>query len=434
MSSPIIIVGAGAFGLSTALHLAQNGYDNVLVMDKAEQIPSGFSAANDLNKIVRAEYEDPFYTDLSLVQTQQAIAAWKTPLLAAHFHQTGFLHCVSENAPPEAVATLNRFQAAAERSPVLQPYLVRVEGAQAVRQHVWQYNEGTLPGWTGYLNRFDGYAHSADALRAVFRAAQAAGVRFLLGEGGAVTEVVRAGSGSGGGKIRGVRTAAGRFHAAERVIVAAGAAAGRLVPELGTQIVAKSWSVAHVQLTDDEASALRGIPVTYARDLGFFFEPDPATKLLKLCPMGGGIVNTDPHTGVSHAPDSLEASTGWMPADDEAKLRRLLAQTLPQLANRPLVHKSICWFADSKDSDFIIDYVPGSEHSLVMLSGDSGHGMKMFPLVGQWVRALLEAPDQRQPVARWRWKGNQNDEGNWGGAVSWRLGDTRELKDIKARL
>jgi sarcosine oxidase/L-pipecolate oxidase len=63
----ILIVGAGVFGLSTALHLAQDGYTNITILDR-EQVPSPYSAGNDLNKIVRAEYEDPFYTELALVQ------------------------------------------------------------------------------------------------------------------------------------------------------------------------------------------------------------------------------------------------------------------------------------------------------------------------------------------------------------------------------
>lgn len=65
--APILILGSGAWGLSTALHLLQDGYTNITVFDKADQIPSKYSAAYDLNKIVRAEYEDPFYTELALV-------------------------------------------------------------------------------------------------------------------------------------------------------------------------------------------------------------------------------------------------------------------------------------------------------------------------------------------------------------------------------
>lgn len=66
-SDPIIIVGGGAFGLSSALHLVQKGYTNISVFEKDDSIPPRFSAANDLNKIVRAEYEDDFYTELTIV-------------------------------------------------------------------------------------------------------------------------------------------------------------------------------------------------------------------------------------------------------------------------------------------------------------------------------------------------------------------------------
>jgi sarcosine oxidase/L-pipecolate oxidase len=64
---PIAIIGGGAFGLSTALELSKQGYSNITVFEKDEEIPSRWSAANDLNKIMRAEYEDDFYTDLAVV-------------------------------------------------------------------------------------------------------------------------------------------------------------------------------------------------------------------------------------------------------------------------------------------------------------------------------------------------------------------------------
>lgn len=64
---PVIIVGGGAWGLSTALHMTDAGYSNITVYERATQIPSPYSAAWDINKIVRAEYEDSFYTKLALV-------------------------------------------------------------------------------------------------------------------------------------------------------------------------------------------------------------------------------------------------------------------------------------------------------------------------------------------------------------------------------
>ncbi|CBF70344.1 uncharacterized protein ANIA_10768 [Aspergillus nidulans FGSC A4] len=114
------------------------------------------------------------------------------------------------------------------------------------------------------------------------------------------------------------------------------------------------------------------------------------TNLTVLCPMGSGYINTDKATGVSHSPFPVnqEASSGFLPAEDETRIRKLLQQTLPALANRPLVLKSLCWFADTKDSDFIIDFVPGSKGSVVIESADSGHGFKMFPIVGSWTSLL----------------------------------------------
>jgi len=66
-TAAIAVLGSGAWGLSTALHLVNSGYTNVMVFDQASEIPSPYSAAYDLNKIVRAEYEDEFYTKLALV-------------------------------------------------------------------------------------------------------------------------------------------------------------------------------------------------------------------------------------------------------------------------------------------------------------------------------------------------------------------------------
>lgn len=63
----ITIIGGGAWGLSTAYHLARAGYTNITVFERGRQIPSPYSAANDLNKIVRAQYDTNFYTDLGLV-------------------------------------------------------------------------------------------------------------------------------------------------------------------------------------------------------------------------------------------------------------------------------------------------------------------------------------------------------------------------------
>jgi sarcosine oxidase/L-pipecolate oxidase len=326
---------------------------------------------------------------------------------------------------------MKRFQAAAEKHPEMKPYVDTMSGPEDIKAFCWQFKEGELPGWTGYLCRYDGYVHSANALRGIYREIRSKGVKFFLGaQVGAIQEVVYESTGSNRKSV-GVRTAFGHFHSASLVIVAVGAAATKILPELGNEVSAKSWSVAHVRLTDEETSALRGIPVTYARDLGFFFEPDPKTNLLKLCPMGGGYINTNLSTGISEAPTEL--SRGFVPLEDERKMRELLRQTLPYLADRPFVEMSLCWFADTTDSDFIVDYVPQTSSSVIVLTGDSGHGFKMFPIVGLWVNNLLKESLGIQSIERWRWRvprtkvqGESFDDG-----VSWRIGEVQELRDVQ---
>lgn len=265
----------------------------------------------------------------------------------------------------------------------------------------------------------------------MYKAAAANGVKFILGkQRGWVTELIHDDA-NNRDKVTAIRTHSGHVFPAALTVVAAGAAAAHLVPSAGQQIVAKSWSLAHVHLTDEETSALRGVPVTYARDLGFFFEPDPKTNWLKICPVGGGYVNTDPVSGRSLPPQTLTESD-VLPLEDEKRIRQLLRDALPSLADRELVGKKLCWFADTKDSDFIVDYVPNTESSVVLLSGDSGHLFKMLPIVGQWVHKLVQ--DEQQSIARWRWKEGRGENAKWEGDVSWRLGGTREFADIKKKM
>jgi sarcosine oxidase/L-pipecolate oxidase len=163
------------------------------------------------------------------------------------------------------------------------------------------------------------------------------------------------------------------------------------------------------------------------RDLGFFFEPDPATKLFKLCPLGAGFTNTK--NGISLPP--VNPSSGplqdFIPYEDEQKLRQLLRETIPWMADRPFVDRKLCWFNDSKDSEYLVDFVPGTDKSLVVLSGDSGHGFKMMPIFGKWVLNLVN--NGKQKLQRWQWK--DSEQAGWGNEVSWRVGTAKELHELE---
>lgn len=48
--SAILIIGAGTWGCSIALHLARRGFTRIKVLD-GSSFPSAIAAGNDLNKI-----------------------------------------------------------------------------------------------------------------------------------------------------------------------------------------------------------------------------------------------------------------------------------------------------------------------------------------------------------------------------------------------
>ena len=106
----------------------------------------------------------------------------------------------------------------------------------------------------------------------------------------------------------------------------------------------------------------------------------------------------------------------------------MLREVFPWMAERPFVEKRLCWFADTRDSEYCIDFVPETDRSLIVISGDSGHGFKMMPVFGKWVASLLEAGHQSEK--RWQWRKHGEKEEKWGDEVSWRIGTSREVAEL----
>ena len=85
----VVIVGAGAIGLATALELRQRGFTVRVV--EAGFPPSPDASSTDINKAVRMDYgTDEFYARLA----ERAIAgwrAWNARFGETLYHEVGFL-------------------------------------------------------------------------------------------------------------------------------------------------------------------------------------------------------------------------------------------------------------------------------------------------------------------------------------------------------
>ena len=106
-TTPILIIGAGTWGVSTALHLARRGYENVTVLDEYP-IPSPISAGNDINKILElggdpsdADDDESYVSDRL---GQAATDGWRNdPVFKSFFHRDRMCACCYDTESEEVV-------------------------------------------------------------------------------------------------------------------------------------------------------------------------------------------------------------------------------------------------------------------------------------------------------------------------------------------
>ena len=83
-----IIIGSGIFGASSALHLKKSQPDCRVQLLERTAAPCPAAASHDLNKIVRADYADPFYMKLALESLQE----WSSnPIFSPYYKESGIL-------------------------------------------------------------------------------------------------------------------------------------------------------------------------------------------------------------------------------------------------------------------------------------------------------------------------------------------------------
>lgn len=343
---------------------------------------------------------------------------WKSPFYAECYRHLGYVLATSAASPQKARDTLSKAFSSIEHHPAFpKDSFLPIRSPADVKSFAKQL-EGPMEGWEGYINKHAGYARASKALTKVYNACKDLGVSFVLGEEGYAVELLVKEIG-GKKQCIGIKSKSGTIHLADKTVLCLGAYIAKLLPAIAAQVTAKSWAVAHLQLTPEEVRSMVGIPVVNCRDLGFFFEPDENTGLIKLSAHNAGYTNYEKSASVP-----FEGRNDRIPEEDESKIRQLIAETMPRFVNRPLVKKFICWCADTADSEFVVDLVPGFA-DLMIMGGDSGHAFKMLPIAGRWGRALLEEGEQK--TQRWKWKsqaaGSSDD-------ISWRVGRSSDLKDL----
>lgn len=113
-----------------------------------------------------------------------------------------------------------------------------------------------------------------------------------------------------------------------------------------------------------------------------------------------GVVKIGNHgAGREMSPDSPDRI---VTSDEEARLREFLGRAFPALADAPITHSRLCFYCDTHDGNFWIAEDP-DRAGLIIAAGDSGHGFKFAPVLGEIIADAVEGKNNAL-LERFRWR------------------------------
>lgn len=392
-------MGAGVFGLSTALSLARNQSlpqsTTITVLDRSPQpgvFPSRDASSIDTSRIIRADYADPAYAALAA----EAQEIWRQPEgcgADGRYNECGLIITTDDatrktsGGVDYARSSWENVTALAAGDPALQAKIQELPSPAAIRA---AYGTGGGNGAWGYINRRSGWADAERCMDWLHAQVRATGrVNFI---NGTAASLVCSTYNKRTPQVRGVKLSDGTELQADLTVLATGAWTPSLI-DLSRRAVATGQVVAYVDLTDEEQAALEGIPTLLNLSTGYFIIT-PANKTLKVARHSYGYLNptrTGPSSVISSPATHLTSPpTTSIPASDIAALREAMCEMvpLPSLRTRPFRETKLCWYTDTVDGDFIIDYHP-DYRSLFLATGGSGHGFKFLPVIGDCIAATM---------------------------------------------
>ncbi|EKV04227.1 putative sarcosine oxidase [Penicillium digitatum] len=421
---PIVVVGAGVFGLSTALHLARRGYKNVTILDREAYDQTGYTSAAasaDQNKIIRASYGTQKLYESLAFKALDLWDEWNSDVRnssdlpdSLFFHDRlwdncGFLRAGElAGLDPQEKATQDSFPEALKDtqyrlSDESRREDARMNGIPSTKLDPFDRSQRGL-GIDGIFDGTGGYVAADKSCSWVLHLCQKLGVRTKLGKQFAFREFIREGS-----RITGVKTGVeGTAFPADLVIVAAGGWTPSIVPEVADLLQTTAGSVVKIQLPPQNERPdlwkkysssefpcwswrLTGKKLQGTEVGGIYGFPRTQDGVIKIGFRGTKWTNLAYSNAQGRLISYPETSPIGLPNKAMENIREFCKENMPDLVGLPLSTR-LCWYTDSVDSSFLIDRVPGTE-GLVVASGGSGHGFKFLPVLGEHVVDVVEKKD-----------------------------------------
>ncbi|WVR08369.1 hypothetical protein IAU60_005424 [Kwoniella sp. DSM 27419] len=370
----IIIVGAGVFGLSTALHLTDRDvtiFDHQPYHENAYDPAKGCDGASaDVNKIFRCKYQDLAFSGRDIWQR------WNREIASS----------AAENLPqglsPSTELFVNngflRVSAGSSLSAYDQECLEQLDKA-GLRDYQHVVLDVDQPG-QNWIHKLDLYSEKTSPedgkpleafldTSAGFTRADKAGVKFILGKEGRLAKLIQE-ERNGERVVSGIATTDGKTHSADLVVVAAGSWTPSIVPGLSHVLEATAGSVITIKLPEDRKDLWDKVSL-WQELADAQYSPDKFPVIAygltgHNSPVYGGLYGF-PRT--EHGLIKIGYRGRKWTNFEESKFTG-----------------EMCWYTDSNDNN-----------TLFVCSGGSGHGFKFLPVLGK-VSACVERADLQHVV------------------------------------
>ncbi len=352
-----IVIGAGGMGSAALYHLARRGL-RPLGLERFA-VPHEMGSSHGLTRIIRlAFHEGPEYVPFG----RRAYELWRELEQRAGerlLHVTGSAHA----GVPGSAGFEDTLRACVEQDV---PHSALTSAELSARFPGY----GLPPDMMAVVQPDGGFLAPERCVAAHAEAARSLGAEIREGE--RVWEWDASADG-----VR-VRTERGAYEAGA-LVVAAGAWAGRLLPDLASVAVPERQAVAWFEPEDAALFAPERFPVFIVTLDGeeYYGFPEFGAPGFK--------VGKFHHDGEAADPDALDRS--WR-AKDEEMLRDFARRCFPKAAGR-MLRMSVCMFTNSPDRHFIIGKHP-QWPQVSFAAGFSGHGFKFCSVVGEVMADLAE--------------------------------------------
>lgn len=359
----VAVIGAGAFGGWTALHLLRRGAQ-VTLLDTWGPGNSRSSSGGE-TRVIRSTYgPDAIYVRLVARACQlwrEAQEQWKRPL----FHSSGVLWMVGKKDEYEK-ASLPLMKEAGVAFEIWTP-------AEAARRYPQINFEGVE--WAIY-EPGAGYLMAREACQAVMEA--------FVKEGGEYRQASVEPGAVAGGTMKSVRLSDGSALAADQFVFACGPWLGKLFPDvIGKKILPTRQEVFFFGPPSGDPRFAEGALPVWIDNGDHIFYGIPANRWR-------GFKIADDTRGPEVDPTSQERTPT---AAAIRAAREYIGFRFPGMKDAPLVESRVCQYENSPDTRFVLDRHPHAAN-VVLLGGGSGHGFKHGPALGEMTAAftLGQAP------------------------------------------